>query len=133
MKSLTVLLVVCALGVAAGSGTTAATSRGTRLRIESFSDRQLPVEIVSAPAGLWLDSASADSVTGSLRTVTPVALFIADSVQSLRVVVIGNGSVKLFFDTLAVSRKGPIWGRDVRLRRVDGRFQPTTQIIPLNP
>ena len=134
MKYLAVLLAVCAIGVGAGAGSPAALSTGTRLRIESFGGRSLPVDVYSGPAGLWLETARADSVEASLRTATPVTLFVADSVQWLRVVVVGTGAVKLFFDdTLAQGSRGPIWGRDVRLRRVDGRFQPTTQIIPLHP
>lgn len=106
----------------------------TRLRIESFSPRAVQVDVSSGPAGLSLDSAHVDSVTATLRVLTPATVIVADSVEWLRVVVVGTGAVKLLFDDAAAQPgRRPLWGRDVRLRRVNGRFQPTTQIIPLHP
>jgi hypothetical protein len=136
MKILAVIL--AASSVALGSSTEdSAPPQPATLRIDSFHGSSLAVDVFSRPAGLRLFSAPEDSARSVLRVQTPATLLVGDSVEWLRIAVIGEvvGAVRFSFDadTARRSHQPPFWGRDVALRRVDGKFMAITQIIPLYP
>jgi hypothetical protein len=116
--------------VASASLPSSPSSISSTLRIEAIGPPRLQVALTSTPAGLFLDSARADDVQHKLVVVTPRAVFVADSVRTLRVVVQGMAAVRLQFNSLPTHLQPavPIWGRDVTLvRQPDGRFDPVVR------
>ena len=107
----------------------------SKVRIEALSPRPpLQVELSSAPAGLFLDSAGTGQPQVTVVIRTPALLAIADSVRTLHVVVLGTGAVRLSFDSTGVAPRhtAPIWGRDITLvRDTDGRFQSVPRAHPV--
>jgi hypothetical protein len=106
------------------------------LRIESLTPTSLRVRVSAVPAGVWLDSATAEDARSELVLRTPAVLHVADPVQTVRVSVLGAGSVRLTFGgaaSVAERRLAP-WGRDITLTRDDtGRFRPIVRVHPLIP
>src|SRR6266536_1775099 len=68
------------------------------LRIESLSRQSLRAQVSSTPPGLWLDSASSRLTQAELVLATPSVVMVADSVRTVRVLVLGSGAVRLYLE-----------------------------------
>ena len=118
---------------------------GVSLTIESMTAGRVDsVEVVAQPArarGLRDPRQPDGAWKRTFVRATPVRLVVADSVEEVRVRVIGGARVRgwsavmVHFGPAAMpqDRRGLPWGRDLTFRRVDGRWVPQSRVHPAEP
>lgn len=143
MSSFRISAAACLVGLAMIAITATAwthrASHAIKLEISAATVPPPSVTVTATPKGIWVDSTS-NGVHGQLTVRTPVVIDVADSVQSLHIVVQGAGSVALsrIIRRDAAGRGGttplaPV-GRDITMRRAaDGRFKPVVTVHPAGP